>query len=583
MVVLLLFLDAALIGILATPEIASIWGILLLPVLIQLFFICIPIYFFWFSVMTFKIPIHVQPFSNFSSFLEWKAASIEKEEEPEKQEENDLLVPFLELSDTSSTSEMTVSTRKKWPVWTFGRYIFEGGPWASPMRSLFLANKYTPIFFWAERIVLVKTEEGDPNKRRRLDATRPRDWVLRIVSLLNLGICIFDLQQAFIYRSLPFMVSAFVRLIILPLVSVFHLGTAFAFGKKCKDRLIKLVNLVCGLFAIAVFIMLIVLFVYFRYFNTIMQLRALDPPTNFSVPFVPRPFENDVCGLHYNSISVWDMIGYALGPHEFYRNEQFYIAQMQYFFGENWTSRFTSECQEFNSMPVMVYHDIPSNVTVIGLRASASGPELAFHMELFVWAYILPMVTDIAPFYETLTDWRVPFLTSASQNFGNSFFDVDPVPHQMVDPVLDYLDELGINDESQDFLLVGIGTGGILAKTIGMLRARKAFAFWSMQAFEGSYAANFDFDEMDSTYITNVYNFAGGLIDFRIASEEPGVGNNFGIPWIEGSLIARDTRYRSLCTMYAMCAQQGMLYEYCNQSVDDMDVVIEAFAEEPSE
>jgi hypothetical protein len=125
------------------------------------------------------------------------------------------------------------------------------------------------------------------------------------------------------------MTSAIVRLIILPLLSVFHPGHGLAFSRICKDRLVKLVNMVCAIMAIAVLISLIVLVVYFSKFNTIMQLQSLHAPTNFSVPYVPRAFEDAVCTLHYRSISVWDMIGYALGPHEIYRNPIIFDNQMQ--------------------------------------------------------------------------------------------------------------------------------------------------------------------------------------------------------------------------------------------------------------
>jgi hypothetical protein len=273
------------------------------------------------------------------------------------------------------------------------------------------------------------------------------------------------------------------------------------------------------------------------------------------------------------------MIGFALGPYEIVRDPILFDLQMQYFFGPEWSSRFSFRYKVFNEMPVIVYEDSLSNVTVVGMRGSASGPELALQLEMFAWTHIFPLLTDIAPLYDTLTEWRIPLLISAVQHFGSAFFDVRSVPHQFADPIFEYLDELGINDANRDFILTGIGTGGVLAKTIGMMRARQSFAFWSMPAFEGSYSAQFDFDEMDAVYITNVYNYAGGPFSFRIAPEEPGVAANFGVPWIEGN-FARDTRYRSLCTMFALCAHDGLLREYCHQAIDDMDAIEAAFVDE---
>jgi hypothetical protein len=401
--------------------------------------------------------------------------------------------------------------------------------------------------------------------------------------VLNFFVVVYDMVQAYSGDSVAFMVSAILRLIVAPLLSVFHLGVGFVFRRKCKDTLLKSASIVCDLLSIVLFVAVIVLIVYFRSFNTILQLQALHPPSNFSVPFVPRRHANSVCSVNYESVSVWEMVGYALGPHEVFRDPVLFDSQMQYFFGQEWRSRFIYETRTFNEMPVMVYEEPISNVTIVGLRSSASGPELAFQLELFAWTYILPMLTDIAPLYDVLTESRVPYLASGAQHFGNAFFDVRPIPLQFVDPILAYLDELGIEDEEKDFILVGIGTGGVLAKTIGMLRSRPAFAFWSMPAFEGSYSANFDFDEMGALFITNIYNYAGGQLGFRLAAEEPGVANNLGIPWIEGAVVAPDNRFRSLCTMFAMCAEQGILTEYCYQTIDDMDDVVAAFADDAAE
>lgn len=192
---------------------------------------------------------------------------------------------------------------------------------------------------------------------------------------------------------------------------------------------------------------------------------------------------------------------------------------------------------------------------------------------MFVWAYVLPVLTDLAPFYGSLTEWLVPTLSGWATHIGSTFFDTRSVPRQFVDPILDYFDEL--KPTTNKIVLTGIGTGGAIAKTIGMLRHEQVFGFWGLPVFEPSYMGNFDYDEMDSLYITNVYNNDGVF-----TGPEPEVGNNFGVPWIDSSGVARDTRYRSLCTMFEMCATEGMLSEYCDQAVDDMYVMREAFGAE---
>jgi hypothetical protein len=85
--------------------------------------------------------------------------------------------------------------------------------------------------------------------------------------------------------------------------------------------------------AMVVLITLIVMRVYFMNFNNSGQLWGLRAATNFSVPYVPRAFENAVCTPHYRSISVWNMIGHALNHQKIYWNPVLFDFQMQYFFG----------------------------------------------------------------------------------------------------------------------------------------------------------------------------------------------------------------------------------------------------------
>jgi hypothetical protein len=121
-------------------------------------------------------------------------------------------------------------------------------------------------------------------------------------------------------------------------------------------------------------------------------------------------------------------------------------------------------------------------------------------------------------------------------------------------------------------VLTGIGTGGVLAKTIGMLRHVKAFGFFGFPVFETTYMGDFDYDEMDAVYISTVFN-DGGIF----SAPEPTMANNFGVPWLDGGGVARDTRYRSICTMYEMCFHEGFLDDYCEQTVDDWDDIKSAF------
>jgi hypothetical protein len=52
--------------------------------------------------------------------------------------------------------------------------------------------------------------------------------------------------------------------------------------------------------------------------------------------------------------------------------------------------------------------------------------------------------------------------------------------------------------------------------------SRQTFGLYGVQKFKGSYAENFDFDEMDVAQFTNGHTFAVAPIEFRTAPEEQG-------------------------------------------------------------
>jgi hypothetical protein len=83
-----------------------------------------------------------------------------------------------------------------------------------------------------------------------------------------------------------------------------------------------------------------------------------------------------VCLLHSESLSIWDLIGYALGPLEISPNPDLSHHRTQYFFGEEWHRDCT--------------------------RAS-----------------ILAILTDVTVFFgKMFATWRVPFLTSELTTLG---------------------------------------------------------------------------------------------------------------------------------------------------------------------
>jgi hypothetical protein len=91
-------------------------------------------------------------------------------------------------------------------------------------------------------------------------------------------------------------------------------------------------------------------------------------------------------------------------------------------------------------------------------------------------------------------------LSSVARHFGSTFFGVHSVPRQFSHPISQYVHELGIDEAEKESILVEIGMGGILVKTIGIVLGGRgqSCAFWSMPAIEASDSGHFDFDEKDA-------------------------------------------------------------------------------------
>jgi hypothetical protein len=131
-VLFLLGVDVGLSVILAYPEVAAFWGILFIPVILQLIVICLPISCFEFHVMVFQIPVSKQPLSGFNSFLLWKVESIARQEKDAHLNDN----PLLDNNESSESLDIDVPMREEWPDWTCGKDLFEIGTYAKPIRDL---------------------------------------------------------------------------------------------------------------------------------------------------------------------------------------------------------------------------------------------------------------------------------------------------------------------------------------------------------------------------------------------------------------------------------------------------------------
>jgi hypothetical protein len=109
-------------------------------------------------------------------------------------------------------------------------------------------------------------------------------------------------------------------------------------------------------------------------------------------------------------------------------------------------------------IPVIACVDALPNGAAIETRAYA-----------FVWASISTILTEIAPFFnEMFTGSRVLFVTSEPGTLGVRSSMSAPSPA---------ISRIRSSAECRAFLLVEIGTGNILSKTVGMLAQGKHLGF----------------------------------------------------------------------------------------------------------
>lgn len=115
----------------------------------------------------------------------------------------------------------------------------------------------------------------------------------------------------------------------------------------------------------------------------------------------------------------------------------------------------------------------------------------------------------------------------------------------------------------------------MFSKVLGMLHKKQGIGFVTLPTFNDYFLNDFDFDDEDSIYITNVYNYNGWF-----TKQEPDLATNIGIPWVSSSFsIERDSVYRTFCTITEMCGHGQKFYNYCSSVVDGVKEISDYFSE----
>jgi hypothetical protein len=136
-------------------------------------------------------------------------------------------------------------------------------------------------------------------------------------------------------------------------------------------------------------------------------------------------------------------------------------------------------------MPIMACVDALSNGAAIWTRASA-----------FAWASILVMLIDFAPFFDEMFNaWRVPFPTSEPGTL-RVWFSMS-VLSPAISTIQSSVIQVGLESTLSAVFAFGRNWNWRYFLESGWSVPLKAGIWvWGKQRFKGSYAGNFNFDEM---------------------------------------------------------------------------------------
>jgi hypothetical protein len=384
-----------------------------------------------------------------------------------------------------------------------------------------------------------------------------------ISAILGLGIFAYNIYLLTGHFSMSFLVAIVIRLAVLPLVSLYNM--AMPFLARPEDTFVRPLLRFFLLFVVVLELGLVICAACSPAFANASRLSGLPEPDSHSAGGwnASSVSQNPACQMRYDGLALVDLIGLALGGYDVERAPEIFDRQMRYVFGWNWTSRFSYTIGYLDTdVPYIVYFDHTLNATIYAFRGFTSAQELALWLQILAVEYILPVLTEIVPFYETIIETWFGSVVAAIRAAGESLFSPDSIARSFVDSVMSEYHDLPRT------VFVGINVGGLIAKTMGMMTRHPGISFLSYPVFNEIFETQFDFEESGAWHITSVFNY-GGLF----TRPEPDTAVNFGIPWIEDPSwesatvfpnLNRDTVYRSFCVFAELCDSTPQFSEYCN-------------------
>jgi hypothetical protein len=193
---------------------------------------------------------------------------------------------------------------------------------------------------------------------------------------------------------------------------------------------------------------------------------------------------------------------------------------------------------------------------------------------MLVRYYATPMLTDFTPWYDQLNDYFLSYFTPAAHFFGMHWFSPRSAFDDLLQKALEIYEAQGLTPDSS-VVFVGVNSGGLFAKVLGMLTGHRGISFVSLPAACDEFQFRYEFDERNVKWASNVFNLDGW---FGVSDE--GVGENFILTG-SSEVISMDAIYPSFCNLAEMCGFGEQFGPYCEAAIgaDDLDEIRNYFDE----
>jgi hypothetical protein len=268
-----------------------------------------------------------------------------------------------------------------------------------------------------------------------------------------------------------------------------------------------------------------------------------------------------VCRGRYEGLSVVEAIGLALGGYDVTRSEAVFSRQLDFFFGPGAIDRISYEVENIAPDVPMVIYNV-SGTTVFAFRGFATGRELLIQIQMLAQYYVAPFFLQMMPFYDMINNQYLSSFSASAHFFGLHWFTPRSQFDEWVQKVSAIYEDRAIPADAP-VLFVGINTGGLLAKTLGIMKKRRGISFVSLPVSTAEFQYRYAFPDTEMQWASNVVNTGTWF-----GVEDPDVGENFVLAG-DHEILRQDEVYPSFCNLVEICGQQAQFREYCRVAIGE--------------